>query len=146
MVTSLTLTGGSTRRCSFMVWTMGLCVLYPQYTLLFQLNSLLDIMRMWMKVYRCVHSCTMPENMYVYRNGSLWGEDLGSTVFSLIDAVAFIVHFGAVFIQGWHLFRGSVYYFGQYNACNGRKDMAFRKAGGEKKATSEWARFNCPLV
>lgn len=38
-----------------MMWLMGMCVLYPQYTLLFQLFGLLDIMRMWMKVYRCVY-------------------------------------------------------------------------------------------
>ena len=35
-----------------MMWLMGLCVLYPKYTLLFQLFGLLDVMRMWMKVYR----------------------------------------------------------------------------------------------
>ena len=33
---------------------MGLCVLYPTYTLLFQLFALLDIIRMWMKVYRYI--------------------------------------------------------------------------------------------
>ena len=54
------------RRCSFMMWLMGMCVLYPQYTLLFQLFGLLDIMRMWMKVYRCVY--LVPKVVYVQWN------------------------------------------------------------------------------
>ena len=50
-------------RCSFMMWLMGLSILYPQYVLLFQLNCMLDIMRMWMKVYRyvCTHSWICPQ-------------------------------------------------------------------------------------
>ena len=37
-----------------MMWLMGLCVLYPEYCLLFQLLGLLDIMREWMAAYRHV--------------------------------------------------------------------------------------------
>jgi CDP-diacylglycerol--inositol 3-phosphatidyltransferase len=38
-------------RCSFMVYLMGLCVLYPNYMILFQFVGFLDISRMWMKMY-----------------------------------------------------------------------------------------------
>ncbi len=48
-----------------MVWLMGMCVLYPQYTLLFQLFGLLDIMRMWMKVYGLVWRCKIQYYYYV---------------------------------------------------------------------------------